>query len=173
MKGMKDGKEGAALNTHQRLKRPPTGLLRWAARIPILFYRLGLGGILGGRFLLLQHRGRVSGKPRYVVLEVVEEDLPAGRFVVASGWGRKSDWFRNILKTSAVEVTHRRNWYAARAEVLSPEEGFDIISRYAGRYPGAFRELGRMMIHDLPREQEAACRAISETIPFVALILES
>jgi len=160
------------MTAEQKLTKSPTGLLRWVARTPIVLFRIGLDGLLGGRFLLLTHRGRTTGLQRQVVLEVVEEDVPGGRIVVASGWGRKSDWFQNILKTPQVDVTHRRRHYPAMAELLSAEEGYLVISRYADRYPVAFRELGRMMIKDLPREKDAACRSISEIIPFIALILE-
>ena len=42
---------------------PPTGLARLLWRAPIWMYRLHLGRLMGGRFLLLHHTGRVSGKP--------------------------------------------------------------------------------------------------------------
>ncbi len=42
---------------------PPRGLARIGFRIPIILYRLGLGGLLGTRFLLLTHTGRKSGLP--------------------------------------------------------------------------------------------------------------
>ena len=51
-----------------KLARPPRTRLRRALfRAPIWLYRLGLGGLLGGRFLLLTHTGRTSGRPRQVV----------------------------------------------------------------------------------------------------------
>lgn len=46
---------------------PRTRMQRALFRAPILLDRLGLGGLLGHRFLLLTHTGR----PRQVVLEVV------------------------------------------------------------------------------------------------------
>src|SRR5215204_4945342 len=39
----------------------PTGALRLAFRLPIYLYWLGLGQLLGHRFMLLTHRGRRSG----------------------------------------------------------------------------------------------------------------
>lgn len=50
---------------------PRTRMQRALFRAPILLDRLGLGGLLGHRFLLLTHTGRTSGRPRQVVLEVV------------------------------------------------------------------------------------------------------
>lgn len=50
---------------------PHRGLARLAWRSGILIYRLGLGGLVGERLLLLQHTGRKSGKARLTVLESV------------------------------------------------------------------------------------------------------
>lgn len=38
----------------------PTGALRLAFRLPIYLYRLGLGQLLGHRFMLLTHRARFN-----------------------------------------------------------------------------------------------------------------
>ncbi len=54
--------------------QPPRGLARLGWRAPIWFYRLGLGGLLGRRFVLLNHIGRKSGQPRQAVLEVVHHN---------------------------------------------------------------------------------------------------
>ena len=67
--------------------RPPTGVRRIAFRAPMYLYRLGLGWLFGDRLLLLNHIGRVSGKPRQTILEVVTHDRADGSLVVASGWG--------------------------------------------------------------------------------------
>lgn len=48
--------------------RPPRGLLRLAARLPLWLYRAGLGWLLSNRFLMLTHIGRKSGLPRQVVV---------------------------------------------------------------------------------------------------------
>ena len=83
-------------------KSPPRGLLRLAARTPIWLYRLRLGWLLGGRFLMLTHIGRKTGRPRQVVLEVVRHDRDSNSFIVASGWGEQSNWFQNVQKTPQV-----------------------------------------------------------------------
>ena len=57
--------------------RPPN---RAVFRAPIYLYRLGLGWLFGKRTLLLNQIGRVSGKQRHVILEVVEQDATAGSF---------------------------------------------------------------------------------------------
>ena len=83
---------------------PPSGVSRALFRAPIYLYRLGLGWLFGKRILLLNHIGRVSGKQRQVILEVVEHDPTNGTFVVASGWGPTAAWYRNILHRPQVSV---------------------------------------------------------------------
>jgi hypothetical protein len=63
--------------TSASLPPRPRGLVRIAVRLPILLYWLGLGWLLGHRFLLLTHRGRVSGQVRHTVLEVIRHDRAA------------------------------------------------------------------------------------------------
>ncbi|MEV0085192.1 hypothetical protein [Saccharopolyspora sp. NPDC050642] len=57
--------------------RPPKGLSRLLFRLPIHLYRWGLGWLFGSRLVLVNHVGRVTGKPRQVVLEVVSRDRAA------------------------------------------------------------------------------------------------
>ncbi|NEE11427.1 nitroreductase family deazaflavin-dependent oxidoreductase, partial [Streptomyces sp. SID7499] len=47
---------------HARRSRPPLprGWRRRLARLPIAFYRVGLGPVFGRRLLLLHHTGRNS-----------------------------------------------------------------------------------------------------------------
>lgn len=75
---------------------PRTRLQRDLSRAPIRLYRLGLGGLLGHRLLLLTHTGRNSGRRRQVVLEVVGRHEESGGYLIASGFGARSQWFRNI-----------------------------------------------------------------------------
>ena len=50
---------------------PPRGLKAIPWRMPIWIYRLGLGGLMGKKLLLLYHIGRKSGEQRQAVLELV------------------------------------------------------------------------------------------------------
>lgn len=73
---------------------PRRTLQRALSRAPIRLYRLGLGGLLGHRLLLLT--GRKCGRRRQVVLEVVGRHEEFGGYLIASGFGARSQWFRNI-----------------------------------------------------------------------------
>jgi deazaflavin-dependent oxidoreductase (nitroreductase family) len=69
-------------------------------------YDRHLGWLLGHRFVQLTHVGRRSGRRYRTVLEVVEYDRSVPEFVV-SGFGRRSDWLRNLAspRQSAASAT--------------------------------------------------------------------
>jgi len=144
----------------------PTGLSRLFFRAPILLYRARLGFLMGGRFLMLEHTGRKSGRRRYTVLEVVRHDRQAGTYVVASGWGERADWFRNVIKAPEVTVSSGFRRRPARAIRLSPELAERELCDYARRHPAAFRALARIMLGDAA---EGDCHAAAQVVPMVAL----
>ena len=114
---------------------PPKGLSRIFFRLPIGLYRAGLGWMLGNRFLLLNHVGRKSGLPRQAVLEVVEHDPETDVYVVAVGFGEKSDWYRNLLVDPDVSIQVGRRKIAVTAECLDPQTAGEIMEDFARRYP--------------------------------------
>ncbi|MFV0642960.1 MAG: nitroreductase family deazaflavin-dependent oxidoreductase, partial [Sphingomonadaceae bacterium] len=97
-------------------------MTRLFLRAPIWLYRLHLGWLLGDRFLMFRHIGRKSGLPRYTVVEVVRHDRATGVYTIASGWGEKSDWFRNISKNPEAFVYTGRGRFPAVAARLPEEE---------------------------------------------------
>lgn len=136
---------------------------RWLVRAPIYAYRAGLGFLFGSRLLMLEHIGRTSGARRFVVLEVVERAGP-DRFVVVSGFGRRAQWYRNILANPQVRVSCgiRRHVRAAAAP-LSDDESAAALRRYADVHPRAWRNLRSTI--------ESATGRPVDTLPMVALRL--
>jgi deazaflavin-dependent oxidoreductase (nitroreductase family) len=148
---------------------PSKGLLRLALRMPIYFYRWHLGWILGKRFLMLTHYGRKTGKPHQTVIEVVNYDKQSGIYVIASGWGTKSDWYRNILKTPQVVVAVGREKFNALAAQLSPEEAESALLIYANKHPAAFKELYRLMSNRPGENLAENCHNLALDIPLILL----
>ena len=127
----------AAGRTYGRTMRT---IPRSLARAPIWLFRAGLGGLLGRRFVMLDHRGRRSGQERHVVLETVAE-RPDG-VVVVSGYGWTSQWLRNIRADPRVRLWH--GWQrpvSARAEVLDPAATVALLEDYRRRRPRSARLL--------------------------------
>lgn len=147
--------------------QPPHGLARLGFRLPIWLYRLGLGDLLGTRFLLLTHTGRKSGRERETVLEVVRYDKEASTFVVAAGFGTRSDWYRNIRTNPSVTVQCGRKLWQMTATFLSPEQAGDEMLDYADRHPLALKELARFMGYRLDGSPESI-RALGQDLAMVA-----
>lgn len=147
--------------------KPPRGLARLGWRSMIYVYRLGLGGLFGERMLLLNHTGRRSGRPRQAVLEVVHHDPRTGAYIVASGFGEKSDWFRNVTAHPAVTIQVGSKTMPARAERLSVEEAADILLDYNRRHPALLRNLSWILGYRTDGS-EADIRFFATVIPLVA-----
>lgn len=91
--------------------------------------------------LMLEHTGRNSGARRYAVLEVVDHPAP-GSYVVASGFGRKAQWFRNIEAQPRVRVyTGSRAPRRATARVLTQDEVDRTLAAYRSRHPKAWERM--------------------------------
>jgi deazaflavin-dependent oxidoreductase (nitroreductase family) len=119
------------------LRRMP----RWLLRAPIPLFR-GAGPLLGRRFVLLEHRGRTSGRLRYVLLEVVHRE--PGALMVISGYGPTAQWYRNIETDPRVRIWSGGIRHApATATPLSAEHGTAILESYRHHHPLAARALGR------------------------------
>lgn len=111
---------------------------RRLVRAPVWIYQARAGALFGSRMLMLEHIGRKSGAPRYAVLEVVGHPA-ADVYVVASGFGRKAQWFRNIEANPRVRVyvgSHAPR--RATARVLDRAEADRTLAAYRDRHPQAW-----------------------------------
>lgn len=112
---------------------------RRLVRAPIWIYKARAGALLTSRLLMLEHIGRKSGERRYVVLEVLDHPAP-DRFVVASGFGPKAQWFRNIQANPHVRVyagSHAP--VSATARILDQPEADRTLAAYRSRNPRAWQ----------------------------------
>jgi len=144
-------------------------LLRAFMRFPIHLYRARLGWLFGERFLMLSHTGRKSGLTRYVVLEVVNQEPENNIFYVAAAWGKKADWYQNILANPKVTVQVKNRQFSALAKTISQEAALENLWVYAQKYPAAFTQLIKTMLGEgLPPSYET-CQKMAEVVPLVAL----
>jgi deazaflavin-dependent oxidoreductase (nitroreductase family) len=148
--------------------QPPTGLTRFLFRIPIHVYRLRLGWLFGSRLLLLNHIGRVSGKPRQTILEVAERD--GDSYVVASGWGLTAAWYRNILHTPDVTIQVGRRTIPVTAVPLDKEEGAKVFVRYGSRHRTAAKYMLPRVLGFSVDGSDADFRAVGQHLPFVRFV---
>jgi deazaflavin-dependent oxidoreductase (nitroreductase family) len=138
-----------------------------------VLYRLGLGRLLGHRFLLLEHRGRRSGKTRHTVIEVIDRDIGRGSFFVVSAWGTKADWYQNALAAPSVRVKTGSKDFRASAATVAAQQAELHLRNYAHAHPAAFRELGSLLVGVSTRDTEETVRRFSTTMPVVEFVPQS
>jgi deazaflavin-dependent oxidoreductase (nitroreductase family) len=146
--------------------RPPKGLGRVLFRLPAVLYDLHLGRLLRHRFLLLDHVGRTSGRRRHVVLEVVERDPAAGAYTVVSGYGDRAAWYRNLRAHPRATITVAGRRVPVVAARLTPDEGGELLVRYARRHPFAIRGLLRFTGYETDGG-DADYRLVGRELPFI------
>lgn len=148
---------------------PPTGLSRLFWRAPIWLYRVGLGGLLGSHFVLLNHVGRKSGQSRQTVLEVVDRDEETGAITIASGFGKGSDWYRNILKQADVTIQLGNKTLAVTALPLTPAASGQAMVDYAHRNPRAAKQFMHLVGYDVDGTDREYFELGRDQVPFVVL----
>jgi deazaflavin-dependent oxidoreductase (nitroreductase family) len=149
--------------------KKPGPVLAWFYRAPSMLYRVRLGWLLGGRFLMLTVVGRTSGVPRRTVLEVVRADAGGDRtaapilWVVASR-GPRTDWYRNALASPRVQVDWRARRYPADARPLDEEQRHELLSDYQRRHPRAAAMLGSAALDEDFTADAAALRRLAHEL---------
>ncbi|OSC40858.1 nitroreductase [Mycobacterium decipiens] len=138
-------------------------------RAPVWIYQARAGALFGSRILMLEHIGRKTGARRHAVLEVVAHAEPDS-YVVASGFGAKAQWFRNIAANPRVRVyAGSRPPAPATARILDQGEADRTLAEYRGRHPRAYEQLKPVL-------EETLGTAITDTdtpLPMVELRLEA
>lgn len=127
------------------LERRPSGLLRFLLRLPLLLYRLGSGRLLGERFLLLQHKGRVTDVWHETVLEVVHQDRDRQSYVVAAAWGDQAEWLKNLRADPRAYVQVAGQSSAADAKELDPGAARQVLRDYIRDHALAARGLALLL----------------------------
>jgi deazaflavin-dependent oxidoreductase (nitroreductase family) len=152
------------------VKRPSSGLKRWLFRAPIWLYRIGLGGLMTKRMVLLNHIGRKSGKTRQAVVEVAKHDKDSDAYYVASGWGAKSDWYRNLLANPGITIQVGWRKMKVTAVSLTPEQSGEAMVEYAHNYPTAAKVLSKRLLgYEVDGTDEDYYALGRDAVPFVAL----
>ena len=94
-------------------------------RFMLLMWRLGFGNWVnawpkvGGRIMVITHTGRKSGARRQTPVNYAIVD---GDIYCTAGFGSGSDWYRNLLSNSKVEVWLPEGWWSGIAEDVTNEK---------------------------------------------------
>jgi deazaflavin-dependent oxidoreductase (nitroreductase family) len=107
-------------------------------RLNLALYRCVVPGyerIFGKHWMVVTTKGRRSGKPHRVLLDVVGHDPVTNRYYIQPGEGRRCDWVRNIEADPVVEVQIGRRQFRARVVDVSGPEGAHWLVAFAKRHP--------------------------------------
>lgn len=115
--------------------------MRWLFKVPLWLYRADLGWLFGHRLARLTHRGRRSGRIRQTVVEVVRYEPRTREIVVAAAWGGRTDWYRNIQASPALEIRTGGTAYRPAQHLLTSDELDRELRGYVRRHPWLARHL--------------------------------
>jgi deazaflavin-dependent oxidoreductase (nitroreductase family) len=88
----------------------------------VFMWRLGLAPFIniwpevGGQIMMIEHRGRRSGRRRYAPVNYA---IVEGELYCTAGFGPVSDWYRNIVANPNIEVWMTDGWWAGAVEDVS------------------------------------------------------
>ncbi|MGB2963376.1 MAG: nitroreductase family deazaflavin-dependent oxidoreductase [Anaerolineales bacterium] len=149
-----------------KFPKPPRGAKAIPWRMPIWIYRLGMGWMLGNRALLLSHKGRISGKTRQTVLEIIHHSPGDQTYYVVSGFGTQSHWYQNIHQEPRVKIQVGSNQIEAIATQLDPDETELVFFSYAQKHPQALRGLANLLGYEISHTPEGY-RSFGREIPVI------
>lgn len=130
----------------QATERTRQAFKRFLNPFMLLMWRLGWGRMInaspayGGRLMVLTHVGRKSGLPHRQPLNYA---MVNGELYCTAGFGRSSDWYKNVIAQPQVEVWLPDGWWAGVTEDVSDSpQAADLLrqviiaSGLAGRAAG-------------------------------------
>jgi deazaflavin-dependent oxidoreductase (nitroreductase family) len=148
-------------------RRGPGFFFRWVFRSPLYLYRLGMGGLIGGKVLLLTAKGRKSGLDRVAALGY-EYDPEEDAYYLVAGWDGKTDWYQNARANPRVRVRIGRRAFEAVAEPVPEERAMKRLAENARRNPFSARMWPRWTGRPFDLS-EAGLRAAVPHFPMLAL----
>ncbi len=149
---------------------PPSKLLQRLYRIPVFFYRWGLGWLFGKRFVLFQHIGRKSGKHYQTVVEVVEIEKDTGNVIVVAGYGSQTQWYQNLQLMQSTTIQLGKHKFKVSIKMLSPEDGADIMAHYYQRYGKVTGMLFSVLGYEWDGTEQGARQVARDHLRFVKFI---
>jgi deazaflavin-dependent oxidoreductase (nitroreductase family) len=149
-------------------KQKPTGLFKRLLHAPVWLFRARLGFLMGKRIVMLEHRGRRSGKLRQTPLEVVRRD--GDSFVICSGTGPNADWYRNLKAAPAVALWVGSQRHMVEQRFLDDSEAATAFAQYEQAHPKASARLTDLMGVSHDGTHDGRMRMVAK-IPMVELRL--
>ena len=147
-------------------------LIGRALRLPAVLDRRGtrwaLQMLSPAPVVILVHRGRRSGRLYRTPVEVLATGPDPDSVVVSPMWGRRSDWYRNVLAGGLVELRVDGEPRQVEWRELDLEEKRAGVAEYRRRYPRYGRLVLRMLValHELDGDP---AEAVAKSLPVLVL----
>ncbi len=152
-------------------KGRPRGLLKFFFKMPLFLHKVGIVWWIekfsGAQWMLITTTGRKSGKPRQVMVDVVDYDKEADIFYIEAAYGRRADWVRNIQANPDFRAQVGRRKFTARAEFLPPEVAEEKLVMLVRKVPKYARAV--MAMAGLKYSNEAELRALAHNMLMLAV----
>jgi deazaflavin-dependent oxidoreductase (nitroreductase family) len=147
--------KSSELTSENLIPRMLGRLMRLFLRTPVRIYKAlpGYERLFGQRWILVTTKGRRSGRPHSVMLDLVGHDEVRNCYYVLPGWGRRSDWVKNIEAHPRVDAQVGRVRFSARVRDASGSEGADWMTRFMKAHP--IMSIFAGMLMGMPREMLA------------------
>src|SRR5262245_44415471 len=107
-------------------------------RLPLCLHGLGLHGyerVLGIDWLVLTTRGRRTGLPRTVMVDVIGHDPETQAWYVQPADAARSRWLANLRAHPIATVEVRGRRFRARASEITGAEGAEVVLRFIREHP--------------------------------------
>jgi len=136
-------------------------------RMPLAFYRVGLGSLLVMQ-MLLATVGRKTGRSHRVVVDILEHDKTKDIYYVSAAFGLRSDWYLNISANPTVHAQVGRRKFTAQATTLPLKEAEDIYVRFVSHRPHYVRIMMRVIGVRIGLSEDEI-RSLASYMPVVAI----
>ena len=141
----------------------PSRLWRLLFRIPLHLHSLGLRGWerhIGVQLMKITTRGRRTGNPHSVLVDVIAHHPAEDAYYVSAAYGPRADWVRNIKAnpTFTAQVGKRR--FDAEARRVPGSDAEELLMTYIQEHRSYVKGIYGMMGVDLDTTPEPDLRAI-------------
>jgi|SRR5581483_4616995 deazaflavin-dependent oxidoreductase (nitroreductase family) len=134
-----------------RIQAEPGRLLAAVNRLPSLMFRLRLGRLFGERLAEIVHRGRKTGLPRTVIVELCDGSVASGRLVYVAAYGGNAQWIKNLRASAPVSIqVGGATFDSPRCEFLDPDATRQAVAAYWRRYPKVAAFLAKRKLYPYP-----------------------
>jgi deazaflavin-dependent oxidoreductase (nitroreductase family) len=130
----------------------PNRLWKFLFKVPLLMYNIGIRGwerLIKVQFMKITTKGRRTGKPHSVLVDVINHDVDNDVYYVSSAYGAGADWMKNIKVNPVFDAQVWKRKFKAVAEQVTEEIGRELLFNYIDEHRYYVNSLYKMIGTDL------------------------